>query len=200
VAVAGYSTCGNQCDEIIIDREPRFGDKDILMNCCKIGLLICLVVGVIIRNQSNKAGIFGILDQFKKINRESEGVIADRRVSYEQLSANVSQDEIGTADGTNQPKALVDQMDKASSVVLKEEIDQKSNVTIFIVQFFNSLVPALTAILVKENLINYVEAGSGFLAPVFIIIYPCKILLLQALSPSDFIKKEWLLSALPHTS
>jgi len=144
------------------------------MNMCKLGLLVCLVVGIIIRNQSNKAGIFGILDQFKKINRESL-VIADRRVSYEHLSANTSQDiGDGAADGTNQPQALVDQMDKASSVILKEEIDQKSMTTIIFVQLVNSIIPAVAAILVKDDLINYVEAGAGFLCPVFIVVYPCK--------------------------
>lgn len=36
-------------------------------------LLVCLVVGIILRNQSNKAGIFSILEEFKKINSEDTG-------------------------------------------------------------------------------------------------------------------------------
>ena len=71
VALGGYYTCGTECPEIIILRKSAEGDKtDILMNICRFGLLVCLVVGIIIRNQSNKAAIFGIVDQFKKIKED----------------------------------------------------------------------------------------------------------------------------------
>lgn len=70
VAVGGFYTCGDKCPEIIINREPMPDSKDYLMNFCKVMLLVCLVVGIILRNQSNKAGIFGILEEFKKINED----------------------------------------------------------------------------------------------------------------------------------
>ena len=71
VAVGGFFTCGDQCPEIIINRENRPNTTDYFMDVAKLALLVCLVVGIIIRNQSNKAGIFGIIDQFKKISEET---------------------------------------------------------------------------------------------------------------------------------
>jgi hypothetical protein len=147
------------------------------MNIFKLALLTCLIVGIIIRNQSNKAALFGIVDQFKKINKDSEGemMIGDKRLSVDQLSANGSQSQGQAQTSSNENLQLSEEINKASSVVLQQEIDTTPFTTIFIVQFLNSMVPAVTAILAKENLIEYVEAGSGFLAPVFIIIYPCLI-------------------------
>ena len=174
VAIGGYLTCGNKCDQIIINRTTPEEWKDLMMSIFKMALLVCLVVGIIIRNQSNKAGLFGIMDQFKKINEEAEivQISNDKRISDDQLSNNNGSE---TQAGDNQNAQLSEELNKASSVVLQEEIDSTPLTTIIIVQFFNSLIPAITAILAKENLIQYVEAGSGFLAPVFIIIYPCLI-------------------------
>lgn len=140
-----------------------------LMNFAKIGLLVCLVVGIIIRNQSNKAGVFGIADQFKKINQhQAVTVVAqtDRSVKYDQLSSAASEND--SASGK-----LSEEIQKASSVVLNEEIEKTPFTVMILVVLINSLIPAVTAILVKDDLVNYVETGSGFLAPVFIIIYPC---------------------------
>lgn len=164
VAVGGFFTCGDQCEEIIINRENRPNSKDYLMDISKAALLVCLVVGIIIRNQSNKAGIFGIIDQFKKINDETEN--APSVAAYES---------VGAIENDSATGKLSDELRKASSQVLNEQIEQISFVKIFFIQLFNSAIPAITAILVKDDLINYVEAGSGFLAPVFMIIYPCKL-------------------------
>lgn len=141
------------------------------MNFAKLMLLICLFVGIIIRNQSNKAGLFGIIEEFKKINTEQDAQLAlndsnGPRMSYESSPINVSASATGK---------LSEEIMRASSMVLKEKIEKQSVYTIVFVQLINSLVPAVTAILVKDNLVTYVEAGSGFLAPVFLIIYPCKL-------------------------
>lgn len=176
VSVGGYFTCGNQCPEIIINRTPENGSQDLLMNFAKFALLVCLVVGIIIRNQSNKAGIFGIIDQFKKINVEpeltsgvnvSQGTITN---TYAKVSTVV--DDKGAPGSESQ--RLSEEIQRASSEVLKMEIEKTPASIMFIVQLFNCSIPAIVAVLVKDALINYVEAGSGFLAPVFIIIYPCK--------------------------
>lgn len=183
VAVGGFFTCGDKCEEIIINRENRPGNKDYFMDVSKAALLVCLVVGIIIRNQSNKAGIFGIIDQFKKITEETETVVPSV-VNYESVGAIENESATGK---------LSDELRKASSQVLNEQIDQTSFVKIFFIQLANSAVPAVTAILVKDDLINYVEAGSGFLAPVFMIIYPCLITIrlhqkgISPVSPSFYI-------------
>lgn len=173
VALGGYYTCGTECPEIIILRKSAEGDKtDILMNICRFGLLVCLVVGIIIRNQSNKAAIFGIVDQFKKINEEAE-VTAD---SSKQNASDYKS--VGNGDSSQMSglgDRISEEMRKASSAVLAEQVDNTPFIVIFLIQLVNCSVPAAVAILSKKYLIEYVEAGSGFLAPVFIIIYPCLI-------------------------
>lgn len=149
------------------------GDRDYAMNIAKFSLLICLIVGVIIRNQSNKAGLFGIIDQFQKLKEESEPASSIN----DKLSATGNNDSEANPSSSGK---LSEEINKASSLVLQEKIQEYSPTTVFIVQLCNSLVPAVVAILVKDDLINYVESGSGFLAPVFMIIYPCKALLMQA--------------------
>lgn len=166
--MGGFYTCGDQCDEIIINRDHRPGNNDIAMDLAKVALLVCLIVGIVIRNQSNKAGIFGILDQFKKIN-ENESVRQEVvSIAYEQVANNPNQ----VSDSAS--GKLSDELRNASSEVLNQKIDSTPFWQIILVQFINSFIPAATAMLVKDDLINYVESGSGFLAPVFMIIYPCK--------------------------
>jgi hypothetical protein len=169
VAVGGFFTCGDQCNEIIINRDIRPADNDYLMDASKVSLLVCLVVGIIIRNQSNKAGIFGIIDQFKKIGTDE--LVQKTMLCESNAKISVSPSDGGIGDSAS--GQLSEQLRNASSAILTEQIDNTPFWVIVIVQFFNSLVPAVTAILVKDDLINYVESGSGFLAPVFMIIYPC---------------------------
>lgn len=164
VAVGGFMTCGDQCAEIIINRENRPGTKDLLMDIAKVTLLVCLVVGIIIRNQSNKAGIFGIIDQFKKISEETN-----------EAAPSVAYESVGAVENDSATGKLSEELRKASSQVLNEQIEKTPFIKIFFIQLINSAIPAVTAILVKDDLINYVEAGSGFLAPVFMIIYPCRL-------------------------
>jgi hypothetical protein len=172
VALGGYYTCGSECPEIIILRKSALGDaKDWLMNGCRFGLLICLVVGIIIRNQSNKAAIFGIIDQFKKISEESEASnpseVKNNSSDYKSIGNNESSQVSGLGD------RISEEMRKASSAILAEQVDNTPFSVIFLIQLVNCSIPAAVAILAKKYLIEYVEAGSGFLAPVFIIIYPC---------------------------
>jgi Transmembrane amino acid transporter protein len=173
VAVGGYLTCGDKCDEIIINRSHPESSSDTLMNIAKLMLLICLVVGIIIRNQSNKAGLFGIIDQFQKIQDEEPA----KNVSGSEKDA-ISMGVRDTSKPTINDSAsgkLSDELRNASTMVLNQKIESKPTAVILLVQLVNSMIPALTAVLVKDDLITYVEAGSGFLAPVFIIIYPCLI-------------------------
>lgn len=172
------------CPEIIINRDAIPGSKDMAMNIAKLMLLVCLVVGIIIRNQSNKAGLFGIMEEFKKINDDPQLTLGDMnapRMSYETNPINISSSASGK---------LSEEILRASSMVLKEKIEKTPVYTIVFVQLINSLIPAVTAILVKDSLITYVEAGSGFLAPVFLIIYPCNYELIFRHNHNSFASKR----------
>lgn len=167
VAVGGFFTCGDQCDEIIINRDHRPGTTDYLMDISKVALLVCLVVGIIIRNQSNKAGIFGIVEQCRRIQSDDIPTPALRKTEEVDLDSpsfaqqDDSIDNIGTRESSD------------TTVIVIQQIEETPTWVIILVQLINCFIPAATAILVKDNLINYVESGSGFLAPVFMIIYPC---------------------------
>lgn len=168
VAVGGFFTCGNQCDEVIINRDNRPGNSDIMMDFSKLGLLVCLIVGIIIRNQSNKAGIFGIIEQLKKVDNCDPVHSSLGKASYIKVSASSSNDlNDSTIDNLSTDPALPLPSTPTGPP------PPPNFCTTAAIQFINSLVPALTAILVKDDLINYVETGSGFLAPVFMIVYPC---------------------------
>lgn len=172
VALGGFYTCGTKCPEIIINRNPADpDDRDWLMNGCRLALLVCLVVGIIIRNQSNKAAIFGIIDQFKKISEESEAPDANKQNTSDYKTVGNTE----TSQMSGLGDRISEEMRKASSAVLAEQVDSTPFGVIFLIQLVNCSIPAAVAILSKKYLLIYVEAGSGFLAPVFIIIYPCLI-------------------------
>lgn len=172
VAVGGYLTCGNQCPEdIIINRDPLGDSSDLLMDAAKLMLLICLIVGIIIRNQSNKAAIFGIIDQFKKIQDDAP-VLSGENSPTEDKSNKIKRQSSGEY---SNPNRLSNSLRRASTEIIQMEIDNTPGWAMAIIQFFNCAIPAIVAILVKDALITYVESGSGFLAPVFIVVYPCLI-------------------------
>lgn len=172
VAVSGFLTCGDQCDDIIINRQSRPGEKDYLMDLSKLALMVCLVVGIVIRNQANKAGIFSIIEQFKNLGDDIPVQKSLRAISYEKVAVYNDVGDISSL------KINQESLSPTTSATTTHQKDTKfSSITTTVVQLINSLLPAITAILVKDNLINYVESGSGFLAPVFMIIYPCKSLI-----------------------
>lgn len=116
VAVGGFYTCGDKCPEIIINRDPLPDSKDYLMNFCKVMLLVCLVVGIILRNQSNKAGIFGILEEFKKINEDvAPSMQINSDYSNTEGRASIETEGIPNASATGK---LSDEIRRASSQVL----------------------------------------------------------------------------------
>ena len=171
VAIGGFYTCGTKCPPIIINRNRLDTQSDIFMDIAKFALLICLVVGIIIRNQSNKSAIFGIIDQYQKLSQEDEQT--DSNLQSRPTLRDPSLEEKSPLSG--QGSRLSDQMKRASSQILTDKIDNTPLPIMLLVQFVNATIPAAVALLVKDNLVTYVEGGTGFLAPVFIVIYPCLI-------------------------
>lgn len=171
VAIGGFYTCGTKCPPIIINRDRLDGQSDLFMDIAKFALLVCLVVGIIIRNQSNKAAIFGIFDQYQKLG--DNGARSDLSAPGQRIMTDSGMEDKSPL--SRQGSRLSDEMQRASTQILNQRIDSTPPSLMLLVQVINATIPAGVAILVKDNLVKYVEGGTGFLAPVFIIIYPCLI-------------------------
>lgn len=166
-------TCGNLCKDVIINRLTPLGFDDILMDVCKLLLIVCLVFGNILRNQSNRSSIMDLWEQYKLYRLEkyidSTRGKNDAPGDQENLQPAVEQ-------GTNNHEEV-------GKAVATKEVQQQENVrdnvsffkVVLPLQFVNCLVPAAAAILAKDSLIKYVATGTGFLAPIFMIVYPCLI-------------------------
>ena len=161
-------TCGDKCPAIIINRLPLAGDKDYIMDIVKIALLVCLLVGITVRNQANRAGIFSVLEEIRKL---SQGVEEDSLTVLNPYEIrDMSFDEIVVLDGNDEDRNTTTHV----PVLLNEHLIEHSPYTTFAVHLVNSLVTAFVAILAKEKLIDFIETAAGFLVPIFMIIYPCK--------------------------
>ena len=166
VGIAGFLTCGDQCNEIIINRLHRPGTTDYLMDVSKVLLLICLAVGIIIRNHTNKVNILAILSEDAQSNNYRESLLIDDIISKDNDIDQMKDTSIMSNDTTE----LV-----PDNTVPVEKIQEFPFLKVVFIHLINSLIPPITAILVKDSLMNYLAAGTGFVAPVFVIIYPCLI-------------------------
>jgi amino acid permease len=178
ISLGGFFTCGDKCPSIISNRSYPEGFDDTLMNIAKLSSLLCLVVANILRNQSNKNSIFELIDQWKKW-REERQLAKESPHLFAQAAAADSYTQDHSAGSMNDSSAdqseEVDEGRRTSLTLLMEEVDEQPFYVNFLVQLFNCSVPAVTAILAKDHLIKFVAGCIGFLAPVFMIIYPCLI-------------------------
>jgi uncharacterized membrane protein YraQ (UPF0718 family) len=173
VSIGGFLTCGDLCQDVIINRLTPLGFDDTLMDVCKLLLIVCLVVGNIIRNQSNKSSLFDLWEQYNLYCHEKNLQYFRRKIDElglrEKLHSAVAQE---TQD-QEKPHRNTAQMKKVKAESLEDEV---SFIRVVLpLQFVNCFIPAVTAILTKDNLIKYVASGTGFLAPIFMILYPCLI-------------------------
>ncbi len=51
IAIAGYSICGDKCPDIITNILPPPGHSNPIIEYCKLLFVLCLMVGIILRNQ-----------------------------------------------------------------------------------------------------------------------------------------------------
>lgn len=172
VSIGGFLTCGNLCKDVIINRLTPLGFDDILMDVCKLLLIVCLVFGNILRNQSNRSSIMDLWEQYKIYRLEKYIESTRGKSDAPGLQENLQP---AVARETNHDE----QVDQAPVAKQVQQENIRDSVSFFKVvlplQFVNCLVPAAAAILAKDSLIKYVATGTGFLAPIFMIVYPCLI-------------------------
>lgn len=157
VSIGGYLSCGNRCKPVIINRVVPEDFDDIVMDVFKVLLIMCLIVGNVLRAQSNRTSIVDLYDQ---IHNQS-----DSRPS----TPNPKRPPTIENRETNEPEI------KRRSTEVSTEMKMGFYTINLPMQFINSLIPALTAIIVKDSLIKYVASCTGFFAPIFMIVYPCLI-------------------------
>ena len=161
VSIGGFLSCGDKCKQIIVNRMTPEGFKDLTMDGFKVLLLMCLVVGNVLRAQTNRTAILDLYDQiFQRRTDPIENPDPSSSIKGEKISENLNPSTLSTG-SENQPSS--------------SEVAMGFYTLNLPLQLMNNLLPAITAILVKDNLIKYVATCTGFLAPVFMIIYPCLI-------------------------
>ena len=158
---------------MIINRLTPPGFDDSVMDVCKLLLIVCLIVGNIIRNQSNRSSLFDLWEQYNIYRIESR----NQRLTQNRREAPGLREKLESAvdhETQNHEEAVaISPMKKNNAERLEDEVSFIK--IVFPLQFVNCFIPAVTAILTKDNLIKYVASGTGFLAPIFMIVYPCLI-------------------------
>ena len=118
----------------------------------KLVLLLSLLVGITLRTQSNRAGLFGIIDRIKML-KNNEYKKFDLKEIEEKMKS----------------------MNKNSSLADAVKGPNRGFWKPILVNWLMAGVPSLTAILLANHFLAYIESAAGFLAPVFLILYPCLI-------------------------
>ncbi len=178
ISVGGFYTCGDKCPSIISNRLHPEGFNDTLMNIGKLSSILCLVVANIMRNQSNKNSLFEFVDQCKKWREERELGRESLNSAFARpaVDSYVQDNSTGSMnDSSADQSEEIEEGRRTSVTLLLEEVDEQPFYVHFFVQLFNCLVPTVTAVLAKDHLIEFMAGSIGFLAPVFMIIYPCLI-------------------------
>jgi amino acid permease len=61
IGIAGYSICGSQCPDVIINMLPPPGFSNPIIEYCKLLFVLCLMVGIILRNQISHTSILKVI-------------------------------------------------------------------------------------------------------------------------------------------
>lgn len=73
VAIGGFYSFGTEVNEIVLNTPMEPGKSDLARNFLRCGLVVCLLVGITIRNQSNRANIVGFVEEYRKFKaKDSE--------------------------------------------------------------------------------------------------------------------------------
>lgn len=117
--------------------------------------MISLLVGITLRTQSNRAGLFGILDRIAKLRSGSKN---KEKFDLKKLEEKIKSVESGKGE---------------SSVADAIKGPDRGFWTPIFINWLMAGLPSLTAILLANNFLSYIETAAGFLAPVFLILFPC---------------------------
>lgn len=163
VAVAGFMSCGDQCPDLIVNR--MFYGSDQAMAFAKLGLLACLLVGVIIRINTASSTYISLLRQ-----------VRDARQNIK-IDANTKFHKVPISQASSLDLSSIE-LTEIQSQDTPPSADSNSRfpggrVSLLLI-LITAGVPALIAALVRKLLVAYVESAVGFLAPLFIVVFPCK--------------------------
>lgn len=115
-----------------------------------IGLLMSLLVGITLRTQSNRAGLFGIIDRIKLLTSKD---YKPEKFNLAEIEAKMKGKNSSVADAVKGPN--------------------RGFWKPILVNWLMAGIPSLTAILLANHFLAYIETAAGFLAPVFLILFPC---------------------------
>lgn len=109
------------------------------------------------RTQSNRAGLFEIIDRVRKLSQTTKQEQEEEEFNFEELEKKMK-----TASTKGE-----------SSVSDAIKGPDRGFWTPIFVNWLMAGIPSLTAILMANYFLAYIETAAGFLAPVFLILFPC---------------------------
>jgi len=156
VSGAGYLSLGSNTPAVIIDREPLPNSKDVLMNICKAGLLVTLIVANTLRIQLDRTCLLEIYDKFIIMQKGKDP--SNKTPSHSVVK-----------------KAMSEGQQLTISDIMKEK--DRGFFLPVLLNWLHAGIPAILGIMLSNYIIAYIEMAAGLLAPVFLVYYPCKIIL-----------------------
>jgi len=108
-----------------------------------------LLVGITLRTQSNRAGLFGIIDRIRKLRSDD---VSNEKFDLKEIEEKMK--------------------DKGSSLADAVKGPNRGFWKPILVNWLMAGLPSLTAILLSNHFLAYIESAAGFLAPVFLILFP----------------------------
>ena len=168
VAVSGFVSCGSQCPDIIVNLDVGLTTAW-MMDASKIGLFVCLVVGIVIRNQTTRSTLAVILQQFGKCHSK-KGLSKTSQYEFQTVDTQADLADTSSVELSTSSQSMVSPKSPPTSPSNSCTVVRGVFLT-----FANAILPALVAIMVKQHLVDYVEFAVGFIAPLFIVFFPCNI-------------------------
>ena len=158
ISVAGYSICGDKCPNVVINMAAPPGYSNPIIEYSKLLFVLCLMVGIILRNQISHTSVIDILKSY----RQSDETLIPKELR-----------EIEMEDFRESGQRLLG--DQQTSPSSKKE--ESSQVEFYLSGVLNSFLPVAFALGIQQNVFKHIQTGYGFFAPIIIIVFPCRMTL-----------------------
>ena len=155
VAVAGYSICGDQCPDLIINMKPPVDGSNPIIDYCKLLLVICLVVSIILRTQISHTSL---IKAIQYICRDMDSSIGMETASLLVLDPN--------AEVHHQADARLGRITQEPSAILY-----------YTSAMGNACIPVFFALLIHKDFLKHLQASFGLISPILMIVFPCRMTL-----------------------
>ncbi len=150
IAVAGYSICGDQCPEFIINVKSPLEGSNLIMESCKLMLILCFMVNIVLRTQISHTFFIRAIQYLKQERNETE-----EEIESISLLREVSKEGV---------------LEKQGSFPLHEP----STTLFFVTAVGNACIPVLFSYLIRRDFLKHMQSCNGLISPILMIVFPCR--------------------------